>query len=222
MGEQLNIATNDEDLLVERVKQLLQRSGGARIVISLAGMPGSGKSTWCAKIIEKLNKLGIKSASIPQDGYHMYRKELDMLPNKEEAHRRRGAPFTFNSQAFLDLVKTIKTKEDIYAPSFDHALKDPLENDIHIGKDVIVVLIEGNYVSLKDETWNEIEDYVDDTWFIDTPLNVVRERLIERHLQLGICGSKQEAIDRADGSDLNNAKYILTNSKPAAVRINWN
>lgn len=220
-NNELMVSTNDEHQLIDRVKQLLQASGGKRIVISLAGLPGSGKSFWSAKITASLNKQGIKSVCVPQDGYHMYRKQLDMLDNPVEAHIRRGAPFTFNAQAFLDLVKTIKTEteNDIYAPSFDHALKDPVENDIHISLDVVVVIIEGNYVSLKDEIWNEIETYVDDTWFIDTDLQIIRDRLIKRHLELGICNSEQEAIERADGSDLINAKYILENSKPTLVKI---
>jgi pantothenate kinase len=36
----------------------------------------------------------------------------------------------------------------IYAPSFDHAVKDPVENDIGIAKSVRMVVFEGNYLSL--------------------------------------------------------------------------
>lgn len=218
MSTLVKISANDENVLLERVKSLLEASA-SRIIISVAGLPGSGKSFWTAKIIASLNEQGIESIAVPQDGFHLYRRELDLLPNPEEAHTRRGAPFTFNAKAFLELTKKLKTTPTLRAPSFDHSLKDPTENDILITEDTQVVILEGNYVSLRDEIWNEISDHVDDTWFIETPLDTIRDRLIKRHLDLGIASSLEEAINRADGSDLTNAKYILKHSKPTNVVI---
>lgn len=37
------------------------------------------------------------------DGYHLYRKDLD-----EEGHRRRGAPFTFDSEKFKNDLSKLK------------------------------------------------------------------------------------------------------------------
>ncbi|KAK6458368.1 pantothenate kinase-like protein [Scheffersomyces xylosifermentans] len=193
-----------------------------RYVISLAGVPGAGKSTFSEAVVKELNKT-IKSAILPQDGFHLYRTELQKLPNPEEAIIRRGAPFTFNAKAFVDLVSKLNHPqylvEVLKAPSFDHRLKDPVEDDIHIEADTKIVIVEGNYVSLEDEYWNEISSYVDETWFVKTDMDVVRERIVKRHLAAGIARNEKEAIERADGSDLVNAHYILKHSKPTDVII---
>lgn len=70
------------------------------------------------------------------------------MPNPVEAHERRGAPFTFDPAALRRLV--LKLREPIvagappiYAPSFDHATKDPVEDDIAILDTQRVLVFEG-------------------------------------------------------------------------------
>lgn len=72
------------------------------------------------------------------------------MPNPLEAHARRGAPFTFDPMALRELV--LKLKEPItteapaiYAPSFDHAKKDPVEDDITILATQRVLILEGSF-----------------------------------------------------------------------------
>lgn len=50
----------------------------------------------------------------------------------------------------------------ISAPSFDHAVKDPLPDAIAISSRTKVVIIEGNYTLLDEDPWNSIADLVDD------------------------------------------------------------
>lgn len=83
------------------------------------------------------------------DGYHYTRAQLDAMPDPATAHARRGAEFTFDGEAFYHLVKRLKeplTRDTptIYAPSFDHAIKDPKENDIAVERTHRVVVLEGN------------------------------------------------------------------------------
>ncbi len=37
-------------------------------------------------------------------GFHLSRRQLNVLPNPEEAYARRGAPWTFNGGAFYQAV----------------------------------------------------------------------------------------------------------------------
>jgi len=85
----------------------------------------------------------------------------------ELAFRRRGAPFTFDAEAVVELVKTLKnmpvtTGEEpevlIYAPSFDHAVKDPVQGAISISSRNRIIIIEGNYTLLNQSPWNEIAE----------------------------------------------------------------
>lgn len=212
--------------LVERVLKLYkdktESDKDRRIIISMAGIPGSGKSTLSTELVTQLNK-SVRAIVVQQDGFHLYRSELEKLSNPVEAFLRRGAPFTFDAKKFLNLVSHLNDKKyatnPIEVPTFDHRLKDPVENDKVIDPDTKIVIIEGNYVLLKDLYWNEISNYADETWFVDVPLHLVKERIIKRHLEAGIAENEQEAIKRADGNDLLNAEYILNNSKPADLTI---
>lgn len=88
------------------------------------------------------------------DGYHYTRAQLDAMPDPALAHARRGAEFTFDGEAFLALIRRLKepltgpTTPTIFAPSFDHAIKDPKENDIAVEPTHRIVVLEGNCMSL--------------------------------------------------------------------------
>lgn len=50
----------------------------------------------------------------------------------QEAYARRGAPWTFDGQAFVDAIRRIKQEGKVLLPSFDHGVGDPIEDDILI------------------------------------------------------------------------------------------
>lgn len=106
-----------------------------------------------------------------QDGFHHTKAALSAFKDPAEAFRRRGAPFTFDADAFIRLVLRLKDtpvtgadepEEIILAPSFDHAVGDPLPDAIAISSRCRVVIIEGNYTLLDQEPWKHIADVVDD------------------------------------------------------------
>lgn len=89
----------------------------------------------------------------------------------ELAFRKRGAPFTFDAEALLRQVLDLKsipvTECDepemiLHAPSFDHAVGDPVPDAIVISSRCRVVIIEGNYTLLDEEPWNKIAQVVDE------------------------------------------------------------
>ncbi|CCH47070.1 putative uridine kinase [Wickerhamomyces ciferrii] len=184
----------------------------------LAGSPGSGKSTISRHIIEKINALYGEEVAIvvTQDGFHYYRHELEKFPNKEEAFKRRGAPFTFDSELFLKLIKVLREPINdnliITAPDFNHKVKDPQSNAIYIKPEHKIIIIEGNYVLLKDENWKEIGSLVDERWKIHVEPKIARSRIVKRHIESGISSTIEKAIKRCDDNDMINAEYIRLNS----------
>ena len=136
------------------------------------------------------------------------------MPDPTTAHGRRGAAFTFDDEAFYDLVKTLQEpllpeSKTVYAPSFDHAIKDPVADDIPIHPSVRVVLFEGNYLSLNKGLWKEAAELMDQLWFVEVDFEVARRRLVDRHVKAGIVKDKGEAEKRADENDLVNGREIV-------------
>jgi len=154
------------------------------------------------------------AAFIPMDGYHLSRAQLDAMPDPVSAHARRGAAFTFDGDSFLSLVKQLREplcpeSKTLYAPSFDHAVKDPVADDIAIAPRVRLVIFEGNYLSLNKEPWKEAAGLMDELWFVEVEEEVARRRLVARHLKAGISKTEEEARRRADENDLVNGREIV-------------
>jgi pantothenate kinase len=133
------------------------------------------------------------------------------------AFKRRGAPFTFDVASFIDLVKAMRVmpvttseqpEELLYAPSFDHALKDPVQNAIPVSSRNRVIILEGNYTLLDQKPWNEIAGLCEERWFVDAERELVKQRLATRHLLAGIETTALAAEKRAEENDLPNGDLI--------------
>uniref|UniRef100_A0A914YZQ1 Phosphoribulokinase/uridine kinase domain-containing protein n=1 Tax=Panagrolaimus superbus TaxID=310955 RepID=A0A914YZQ1_9BILA len=209
-----------EDLyqqLSQNAIDLFNQNGGfKRIMIGLAGPPGSGKTTTAQKVCEKINEFIADGAAtvLPMDGFHIPRKKLQEMENPEYLFKRRGAPFTFDSEALLAIIKKLKSNKEttVKAPSFDHALKDPIQDDIEIPASIKLIILEGNYLLLKDPVWFEISEEFDQKWLITADWEIIKDRLIQRHLKAGICSNYDEALARANENDIPNGHYIIENS----------
>jgi pantothenate kinase len=102
-----------------------------------------------------------------QDGFHYTQEILSTFEDAGNAFRRRGAPFTFDVEAFIKLVHILRTTPVtaflepeiiINAPSFDHAAKDPVKNAISISSHSRIVIVEGNYTLLNQSPWSDIAE----------------------------------------------------------------
>ena len=205
-----------------------------RFLIGISGIPGSGnfsfvncsielihqnsgKTTLASLVTSRLNARSQPhnvAAFIPMDGYHLTRAQLAAMNNAEEAIRRRGAAFTFDGASFLELVKKLRQPlgahtPTIYAPSFDHAVKDPVADDLVISATARIVVFEGNYLALNRSPWKEAGELMDVIWFVEVDEAVARARLAVRHVKAGIVDDYQKGLERADGSDLVNGREIV-------------
>lgn len=213
--ESINRMSTCEDLAAELRQKADQLTGKSQFWIGLAGGPGSGKSTLAQALKARLGKL---LTIIPLDGYHYYRRELDAMEDPEEAHTRRGAPFTFNASRFVnDLIEARSTGEGVF-PSFDHTVGDPVEASIQLNKGRQIVLVEGNYVLLDTEPWCQLRDSVfDETWFLDVPVPECNRRVCIRHVKTGL--TEEQAKLRVATNDSINAELITKVSRRNADRI---
>ncbi|SPJ83928.1 related to panthothenate kinase/uridine kinase-related protein [Fusarium torulosum] len=219
--------------LRERIECLLMQQKLSdptrRILIAMAGVPGSGKTTISDALMQELNKHGIHDVAVlPMDGFHYSRATLSSFSDPVHAFQRRGAPFTFNATGLLELV-VLLSKIPVTAcdepqvvtkvPGFDHALKDPVPDAITITSRTRVVIIEGNYTLLNEEPWSNIAGLVHDKWFVDVPSQIARQRLAARHLKAGIETTMDAALLRAEENDIPNSEHIRSRLIEPNVRI---
>lgn len=151
------------------------------------------------------------------DGFHYPRSYLSAQADAALYHARRGASFTFDASKFLDLITKLRNDpldKDIRAPSFDHAVKDPKEDDIVIAPTQRIVVVEGNYVALDADVWRDAAALFDELWFVEVNFNQARERLAPRHVKAGIVTTLEDGYKRADENDLVNGKEIVDNKMP--------
>lgn len=183
--------------------------------LGIVGAPGSGKTTLSHELVDRI---GDHAMIVPMDGYHLYRAELNAMPDPTEANRRRGAPFTFNASKFVkDLTLARQSGSGVF-PSFRHGVGDPIENDIQLDvKKHRLVIVEGNYLLLDDEPWCQLRSLFNQTWYLEVDTVVVRRRLIERFVTNGM--SETGAEQRVETNDLLNAGLIRQQSPSKANRI---
>ncbi len=150
------------------------------------------------------------------DGYHLTRAQLSAMADPTTAHARRGAEFTFDGAAFHAMVRSLRVPIPsgdgggiILAPSFDHAVKDPVADAIAVEPRHRVVVVEGNYVLLDREPWRSAAVLFDLRWFVNVDVAVARRRLVRRHLAAGLVADAAAAGRRADENDLVNGAEIV-------------
>lgn len=197
----------------------------SRHMVGIGGMPGSGKSTAAVEVARRISQRQAGSddpssataLAVPMDGYHYYRRELDAMPDPESLHARRGAHWTFNAEAFVAAMRRVRTGEAVSLPSFAHGVGDPVEDDIRVEARHEVVLVEGNYLLLDLEPWDQLAGLFDDTWFIDCDIDTAMQRVYER--QVGDGRQPEVVRGRIADNDRPNAELIMLHKQRARVIV---
>jgi pantothenate kinase len=209
-------------VLENPVKYLLNRlkTQSSRIVIGLAGVPGSGKTTitqhWEQQINERLGNGVAKALSM--DGFHLSKAQLRQMPDPDRAFARRGAHWTFDAAGFNHKVRALKAREQesVFWPDFEHEVGDPVEDAIEITPTCRVAMVEGLYTLYRKGAWDALEGAFDECWYLDTPMETSIERLIARHMQAWDF-TEEQARQRFESSDGKNARLVETTREHA----NW-
>jgi pantothenate kinase len=210
--ETIDLAGLSELLL----KQSGQRRG--RLLVALAGPPGSGKSTLAERLIEKLNadRPG-RAALLPMDGYHYD----DILLNALGRRERKGAPDTFDVGGLRQMLRRLRDNDDgedaIAVPVFDRDIEIARAGARLIPREAGIIVVEGNYLLLRQPPWASLRALFDVTVMIETSTDALRERLTRRwrHYQLSA-----EAIQaKVESNDLPNGAFVVAESAAADYRL---
>jgi pantothenate kinase len=161
-------------------------SGIKRMLVSICGIPGSGKSTYASALSNSLQERGHDVALVPMDGFHYSKVQLSAFTDPDEAFKRRGAPYTIDAEGFFRTVKAIRSNEsEVFAPAFAHSVGDPVPDAIQIRQSDSIVIFEGLYLHLN-EPWIHAFELMDLNIFIDIPIEVAMDRVAKRHVECGM------------------------------------
>lgn len=194
--------------------QQLQKEKKERLIVFMAAPPAVGKTTLC-EFLEHLSKQDEALTNIQSlglDGFHYHSDYINshdaiVLGEKVPMKQVKGCPETYDTEKLNQKLMNIKT-EDILWPIYDRNIHDVVENQIKVTQDII--LIEGNWLMLKEEPWRSIQQYADYKILILAEQEMLKERLITRKEKGGL--SKEEAEAWYENSDSKNVIRVLNDS----------
>lgn len=182
---------------------------GRRRLVAIAGPPASGKST----LADAICAAHVDFCTVPMDGFHLD----NSLLAERGLQSRKGAHFTFDAAGFVQLIRRLKTEDEVVFPRFDRSLDRSINAAGHCGTKAETVVVEGNYLLLDQPVWANLADLWDLTVQLHVPLNILQTRLIQRWRDHGF--SPEAAMEKARANDLLNAAFVLEHTRPADIYI---
>jgi len=197
---------------LELADRIRRQHAQGRVVIALAGAPGSGKSTLAEWICARLNEGAPDCAAVfPMDGYHFDDRVLEA----RGLRARKGAPETFDVAGLRHMLGRLRLndEDEIAVPVFDRDLEIARAGARLIPRHVRYLIVEGNYLLLRQPPWSSLRDMFDVTIMIDLPEETLRQRLVARWQAYGL--SPDVIAVKVEGNDIPNGRLVRDASAPA-------
>ena len=205
-----------ENLFVPFLKTLgqLRTDLDRKIICYLAAPPCTGK-TALSMYLEKLSRERkdvdpIRAVSM--DGFHFSNAYLDSHLAMRDGSTIpmkfiKGAPETFDTDLMQQKLRAVRG-EGADFPIYDRNIHDVIPDAMSVDDDII--LLEGNYLLLKNPKWTNIRALADYSLFIKAEPELLKDRLIERKLHGG--KTQTEAEKFFNQSDVSNINLVTNNS----------
>ena len=189
-----------------------------KVIAFLVAPPGAGKST-LAQFLEQLSRERSnevdKIRALSMDGFHYTTAYMNVTTIERDGEQIlmrdvKGAPETFDVDLLVEKIREARqdgTDWNIY----DRKIHDVLPDYWSVEDDIL--LIEGNYLLLKEAGWTNVRVLGDYSVFIEAEPYLLRERLINRKIAGG--KSREEAEKFYDFSDSKNIERVMKNSARA-------
>ena len=190
--------------------------GHDRLIVAMAGAPGSGKSRLAEDLMARLNSATPGLAEVlPMDGYHY--DDLYLVP--AGLRPRKGAPQTFDVGGLYHTLLRLRARDEteVAVPVFDRQIEIARSGARLIPASVQVIVVEGNWLLLEQSPWDRLRPMFDITVLIDVPEPVLQARLRARWEGLGL--DEAAIIAKLEDNDLPNGRLVRDGSVEPDFRL---
>ena len=159
------------------------------------------------------NKQSIPLQAIGLDGFHYPNEYLNSHTIERDGNeipliKVKGCPESFDAEHLADKLNELRANNVVKWPVYSRKLHDPVEDAQTVDKDIII--LEGNWLLLKDERWTTLRKFADYALFITADADVLKNRLISRKIQGG--STEEQATAFYEASDKANVERTLNDS----------
>lgn len=191
-------------------------SPDSRFILGITGAPGAGKSTLAMRLCEYISDVKDHKfcGYFPMDGFHLSNSELE----RQGLRSVKGAPSTFDVTGYERALQRCRNEDGpIYVPDYSRELHEPVAASLRIDPECRIVVTEGNYLLFNSHGWQCVRPLLDECWFIDTPDDILRKRLVARQTNSG--KTEREAEAWFDAVDRHNIDVVKKTSASADLVV---
>ena len=213
--QQPRLKLNSLDQLTKLLLTKIKLNQSARLMVCIAGAPGSGKSYISSHLLKKINLIIKQSEIFEMDGFHYD----DVILKKKKLIKRKGSPETFDVRGLKSFLLRLKAnnEDQVTIPIFDRKLELSRSSAKIIKNKIPLIITEGNYLLLKQKPWNELHSYFDLTIMIKSSQKNLSKRLTDRWKSFNY--PKEIIKQKVFENDLPNARYVYDNSIKADIEF---
>ena len=139
-----------------------------RVVVAVAGPPGSGKTAFASTLTAVTNALAAKELAIMVglDGWHFPNEYLDRHQVEREGRmiplrQIKGSPETYNFKSIKSFLSQAPFSEQLVFPVYSREKHDPIPEAGIINSAHRVLILEGNYWLLDEDPWKTLQNGFD-------------------------------------------------------------
>ena len=204
----------------------MRRTRGGRVLAGLAGIPGSGKSTFTAVLSHVADAvLGPgRLVAVGLDGWHWPNAVLDARTTRDAAgreiplRRRKGGPESYDVQAFAAALRELRAADQAGSlPIYDRRRHEPVANGLTVDPSVTLVLVEGNFVLSDATPWARVAAMLEPKLFLTCDRTEAGAGVVDRHVRGG--ATAEEAVAKFEANDRLNTEFVLETAARIDVRI---
>ncbi len=234
-GSKLHLDQTDTKLEVDRTqieqfyhplaKALLSRySSASRLMVAVAGPPGSGKTAFATILVAVVNAEASDDLAVlvGLDGWHYSNEYLathfiDRDVERIALRSIKGAPETFDAVGAYGCLSEMRRGGYASYPVYSRRLHDPVPGGGSVDTHHKIVVVEGNYLLVDEDPWRRFRELFDVRMFIVAPREILISSLAERHQRGG--KTPEAAMQHVRRVDLPNAERVSPSVAHAQVLV---